>query len=172
MYRITPALSVGRFATPDRAADLLAAGVTHVLNVSAGANQVEPAAGGFREVVWFPLDDFRPIPEAAAATILDALHRMTAEPGAHVYVHCAAGQLRSPTVLWLYLVACGLDPAAAQAAIVERSPGAMPGSPRLVGPDLVRAVQRHGRANYRPHPRAEAVALEPPGDLRPPARHE
>ena len=39
MYRITRVLSLGRFATPERARDLLAAGVTHVLNVSDGCSE-------------------------------------------------------------------------------------------------------------------------------------
>ncbi|MDB5312061.1 MAG: Dual specificity phosphatase, catalytic domain [Gemmataceae bacterium] len=159
MYRITRALSVGRFATPERAADLLVAGVTHVLNVSHAPSQVTSGDAAFRGVAWFPLEDFRRIDEAEIMPILDALHVMASEPGAHVYVHCVAGHLRSPTVIWLYLVACGLDPAAARDVIEERSPDAAPGARRLVGPGMILHVQRHGLANYFPHPRREEVLV-------------
>jgi hypothetical protein len=160
MYRITRALSVGRFATPERAIDLRAAGVTHVLNVCDSPNQVGCAV--FREVGWHPLPDFGRIPDDVALAALDDLHRMTLEPDAHVYVHCMAGQLRSPTVLWLYLVACGLDPDAARAVLAERAPAVTPGANHMVGPGLVLTVQRHGRDHYLPHPRPDVlVPVEP-----------
>lgn len=163
MYRITQALSVGRFPTPDRADDLRAAGVTHVLNVSTRPSQLGAGPGAFREVVWVPLDDSRRLPTDTALHALDELHRMAAEPGAHVYVHCAAGCLRGPTVLWLYLTACGLDPAAARDVIQTRSPDADPGPARMVGPDLVLQAQRHGLAHFLPLPRGSVIVpTDPP----------
>ena len=161
IYRVTGALSVGRFPPADWAAFLLDRGVTHVLNVSGRPGEVAAGDGQFREVAWFPLDDSRRIPTGTALHILDELHRMAAEPGAHVYVHCTAGCLRGPTVLFLYLVACGLDPAAARTLIESRAPDACPGHDRMVGPDLILAVQQHGRAKFHPPPRA--AVLEPVG---------
>ena len=163
IYRITEALSVGGFPTPDRAADLLAAGVTHVLNVSGRPGEVVAGPEAFRETAWFPLDDSRRVPTGVALHVLDELHRMASEPGAHVYVHCGAGCLRGPTTLWLYLIACGLDPQAARALIAERAPDASPGPERMVGPDLILAVQRHGLAHFRPLPRGgeDGVAAVP-----------
>jgi len=158
IYRITAALSVGRFPTPDRAADLRAAGVSHVFNVSGRPGQVVAGDGAFREVAWFPLDDAQRIPTGTALHILGELHRMAAAPAAHVYVHCASGCLRGPTTLWLYLVACGLDPGAARALIQERSPGADPGHGRMIGPDLILAVRKHGQAHFLPLPRVDVVA--------------
>jgi len=157
MYRITQCLSVGRFPSPERAAELLAAGVTHILNVSDACNPVVASDGGFREIAWHPFDDSRRIPEADALAALDTLHRMVSEPGAHVYVHCLAGHLRSPTILWLYLIACGLDAASARDLIEERSPDAAPGARKLVGPDLVLRAQLHGLANYFPLTRGEVI---------------
>lgn len=163
MFRLTAALSVGRFPPAERAADLRSAGVTHVLNVSGAPSQLDRA--DFRDIVWLPIDDAVSLRSATVLPILDALHHMTIGDDAHVYAHCAAGQLRSPTVLWLYLVACGADADAARAAIVARVPGADPGPDRWVPPDLVRLVREHGAARFLPHPRPAAV--EPvPGDLR------
>ena len=45
MYRITECLSIGPFASPERAEELLVAGVTHVLNVSDVPSIVSSATG-------------------------------------------------------------------------------------------------------------------------------
>src|SRR3954471_17693732 len=101
MYRITHALSVGRYASPERAGHLRAAGVTHVLNVSDSPSRVPAGDGSFAAVEWVPIDDAERLTEAEAVRVLDTLHALVCEPGAHVYVHCVAWQLRSPTVIWL-----------------------------------------------------------------------
>lgn len=161
MYRITRALSVGRFASPERAAHLLAAGVTHVLNVSDAPSAVAAGQGSFREVAWVPIRDLARIPHGTALAALDALHRMASEPDAHVYVHCLAGHFRSPTVIWLYLIACGLPPDTARDWIEANSPDAAPGGDIADG--LVLVAQRHGLANYLPLPRGEILLpLVPP----------
>lgn len=156
MYRVTQVLSVGPFASLERAPALLAAGVTHVLNVSDAAGVV-PRDAGFREVAWVPVDDFARIPTHTTVELLDTLHRMAADPGSHVYVHCLAGQHRSPTALWLYLVALGVPPDDARDWIETASPVANPGHRRLVGPGHVLLAQKHGLANFFPHPRPEIV---------------
>lgn len=166
MYRITRVLSVGRFASPERAEELRAAGVTHVLNVSEAPCAVSASADGFREVEWVPLADRTPLQPHTLAHLLNMLHGMAVQPDARVYVHCIAGQLRSPTVLWLYLIACGVSPAEAREWIEDRSPDASPGSTRMVDDTHIRFAQQHGLARFRPHPRAEVLApfeLSPPG---------
>lgn len=157
MYRITQVLSVGPFATVERADRLRAAGVTHLFNVASGPSHLTAELYGFREVAWQPLDDSVKIPIPAMTEALDTVHRMASQPGAHVYVHCAAGQLRSPTVLWLYLIALGVGAEEARDWIEERSPPACPGERRLVGPNHVLLAQKHGLANFFPHPRPEIV---------------
>jgi hypothetical protein len=164
MYRITQALSVGRFPTPELGRDLLAAGVTHVLNVSGGPSQVAAGEGSFREVEWVPVTDFRGIPDLLAIRALDVLHWMASDPDAHVYVHCVFGQNRSPTILWLYLVACGYSPEDARELIESRVPGAVAGHPRLISPGLVLNVQRHGLAHYLPSLRDEVITPFEPDD--------
>src|SRR5438445_12922360 len=105
MYRITECLSVGPFASPERAKDLLAAGVTHILNVSDEPSEVFKSDGGFKEVAWVPMCDFKQLPHPLALQALDTLHRMVTEAEAHVYVHCIAGAIRSPTIIWMHLIA-------------------------------------------------------------------
>jgi protein-tyrosine phosphatase len=157
MYRITRALAVGRFASAERAPELRAAGVTHILNVSESPSTVRASADGFREVEWVPLEDRALLHPHTLLHLLDTLHGMTIQPDAQVYVHCVAGQLRSPTVLWLYLIACGIAPGEAREWIEDRSPDAAPGSTRMIDESHLRFAVQHGLARFRPHPRAEVL---------------
>jgi protein-tyrosine phosphatase len=159
MYRITRALAIGRFPSPERAEDLRAAGITHILNVSEAPSAVSAAAHGFREVEWVPLEDRAPLHPHTLGQLLDTLHGMVIQPDAQVYVHCIAGQLRSPTLLWLYLIACGIASAEAREWIEDRSPDASPGSTRMIDDSHLRFAEQHGLARFRPHPRAEVLAL-------------
>jgi hypothetical protein len=160
MFRITQCLSVGPFASPQRAERLLAAGVTHILNVSDGPSAVSPE-NGFVEVAWVPTNDGKRLPRASMLEALDTLHRFASAPGSHVYVHCVAGQLRGPTILWLYLIALGISPDEAQEWIEERSPEAVAGHYRMVDHEHILVAQTHGLANFFPHPRPELVVPFP-----------
>jgi hypothetical protein len=136
---------------------LLDIGVTHILNVSECASELACGEGGFREVVWRPLVDLERIPDADAINCLDSLHRMVCEPGSQVYVHCIAGRNRSATVIWLYLVACGIDPEQARIGIGRRSPSSFPAHPKMVEQSLVEFIKGHGHTGYRPHSRPNAL---------------
>jgi protein-tyrosine phosphatase len=160
MFRITECLSVGPFASPERAKGLLAAGVTHILNVSDGPSEVSSATG-FAEVAWVSLQDSRRLTSPLMEEALNTLHRMVSVPGAHVYVHCVAGVLRSPTILWLYLIALGVPPEDARDWIENRSPDAVAGHYRMVDHEHVLLAQKHGLANYFPHPRPNLIVPFP-----------
>ncbi len=75
---------------------------------------------------------------------------MLSVDGSRVYVHCIACQNRSPTILWLYFVACGMDDNAAKELISQRCPVAVPGHNSLVDEQLVARVREHGRGNFLP----------------------
>lgn len=154
MFRITQCLSVGPFASPQRAEQLLAAGVTHVLNVSDVPGEVS-AAHGFAGVAWVPMKDSRRLLPSTAEWALNTLHQFASKPGAHVYVHCVLGQVRSPTILWLYLIALGISPDEAQEWIESRAPDAVAGHHRMVDHEHVLLAQKYGLANFFPHPRPE-----------------
>jgi hypothetical protein len=163
MFRITECLSVGPFASPERAPRLLAAGVTHVLNVSDGPSVVT-ADTGFAEVAHVPMHDSLRLPLFTMTWALDTLHRLASAPGAHVYVHCMAGQLRSPTILWLYLIALGVPPDDARDWIESHSPDAVAGHHRMVDHEHVLLAQKHGLANFFPHPRPNLIVPFPLAD--------
>jgi protein-tyrosine phosphatase len=156
MYRITECLSVGPFASPERAKTLLAAGVTHVLNVSDGPSHVS-VADGFADVAWVPMQDSRRLMPSTAVRALDTLHQLVSVPDAHVYVHCVLGMVRSPTILWLYLIALGVPPDDARDWIEDRSPDAVAGHYRMVDRAHVLLAQKHGLANFFPHPRPNII---------------
>src|SRR4051812_31628842 len=144
---ITPRIAQGPFASEPRGVRLRAEGMTHILNVGEAPSVLSAAPGGFREVAWHPVEDLARIPEEDALDCIGAIHRMLGESGSKVYVHCIAGQNRSPMVLWLYLVACGHDPAAAKRLIEERNLDAVAGHSRFVDEALIRRVILHGREN-------------------------
>src|SRR3954462_15568685 len=121
MFRVTECLSVGPFASPERAPQLLAAGVMHVLNVSDGPSVVS-ADTGFAGVAWVPMSDSKRLAPSTAIWALNTLHQLASAPDAHVYVHCVLGMVRSPTILWLYLIALGVPPDDARDWIENRSP--------------------------------------------------
>ncbi len=159
VFPITRSLWVGPFASPERLPVLMQSGITHLLNVGDAPSVLTAQDGAFREVVWHPICDLQRIPEDDAADCLGHLHRMVCEPGASVYVHCIAGWNRSPTITWLYLIACGLSAATARSLIEGRAWDAVPGHSRLVDATILDFAQKLGLARFLPHPRPEA--LEP-----------
>jgi protein-tyrosine phosphatase len=156
MFRITECLSLGPFASRSRAEELLAAGVTHVLNVSDSPNEVS-AAAGFASVAWVPMSDSRRLQPVTMLSALDTLHELASVPESHVYVHCVAGLVRAPTVLWLYLIALGVPARDARAWIESRSKMANAGSSRMTDREHVRLAQMHGLMHYFPHPRPNLI---------------
>lgn len=167
IFWITRCIAQGPFATEARGAELLMDRVTHVLNVSDTPCRIHAGPDGFEEVAWEPVSDLERIPDELALRCLDTLHRMLTRPESRVYVHCVAGQIRSPTILWLYFVACGLSPSQARQRIEERTLDAVAGHSRLIDRNLVELVQRHGKAHYQPLPRPEILELAegyPPRD--------
>lgn len=157
MYRITRVLSIGPFASPERVETLLAAGVTHLLNVSDAASEIIASENGFKKVAWVPMLDSRRLQLDTVVLALDTLHDMASVPGSHVYVHCVAGLVRSPTILWLYLISLGVSRQDARKWIQDRSTMANAGSARMVNREHVLLARKHGLANFRPHPREEVL---------------
>jgi protein-tyrosine phosphatase len=146
IFWITERIAIGRFATVERSRRLLELGVTHILNVGDTPSLAEVATAGFQSVAEVPLEDLTLIPCEAALRCLDLMHEVLSVPDSKLFVHCTAGQNRSPTVIWLYLVACGTPTEQPKRVIVARSPDAIPGNVSLVNDDLIEAALQHGRA--------------------------
>jgi hypothetical protein len=156
MFALTKVIWQGPFASPSRLERLRETGITHILNVSDAPNVLCVNDGPFVDVRWVPVVDLERVPRDVAIAGIDTLHAMVTTPDSAVYVHCVAGYNRSPTIVWLYLVACGVDAEGAKEFIGHRSMDAVPGHSRLVDADLINAVKSHGR-QYFPHSRPDAL---------------
>jgi hypothetical protein len=157
VFPVTRSLWLGPFASRERQPVLVASNVTHILNVGEAPSVLSARDGPFHEVAWHPIADLERVPDELALACLATLHRMVCQPDARVYIHCIAGQNRSPTVLWLYLVACGAQDDRAKEVIEAAACDAIPGHGRLVDAALVELVRRFGGRSFLPHPRPEAL---------------
>ena len=82
-------------------------GVTHILSlVGAYAKHNEIEKLGM-EIIKFSVSDQRGLATEAVLPILRAIDDALQEQGSRIYIHCHAGQLRAPTITWLYLIYAG-----------------------------------------------------------------
>lgn len=152
MYQITPQIWQGRFASDRLLTSLRYHGVTHIVNVSDAPCRRAPDDGPFVALRHIPMVDGVLIPADAATKSLQAIHDAICTKNSSVYVHCVAGWNRSPTVVWLYLLACGVPSEQAKQMISRVSLDSVPGHPKLITPQLIQAVQTYGKSNFLPHP--------------------
>ncbi len=157
MFQITRNIWQGRFASRKRLDGLRRHGITHVLNVGESPNQLTETDGPFQKMEWIPIADLTLIPTDDAIRCVDALHACVCDGDSNVYIHCVAGWNRSPTILWLYLVACGFDTSTARSMIDSKSYDSVPGHPLLINDVLVTAIIDHGAERFTPHPRIRAL---------------
>ena len=159
IFWITKRIAIGQFASLTRGHKLMEAGVTHILNVSDCESLASTTELGFRQVTDVTVVDLTRLPDDVAINCLNTIHTAMFEPDTKLYIHCSAGQNRSPSVLWLYLLALGMEREEATRLIVERCPDAVPGHSALVDDDLVAEIRSYGRAELRPLD--DSAILEP-----------
>lgn len=137
VFRITAAIYQGAYPEQDAAAYLKQLGVSAILNVSGGSAD---SAEGFT-CLSVPFPDGQPIPDDAIERCLLFLDRCRAS-GHKVFVHCVAGQNRSPTIVWLYFIFGGMTPEQASTAFAGKTLDGVPGHPTLVGSAQLRLVEQ------------------------------
>ena len=157
MFRITRNIWQGRFPSHQRLDELKRNAITHIVNVGESPSQLTEADGPFQRIVWSPIEDLARIPTSEAIGCVSAIHECICEMDSNVYIHCVAGWNRSPTVLWLYLVACGVDSAVAKNMIASVAYDAVPAHPKLIDDILVHEIAAYGAVRFMPHPRPEAL---------------
>jgi len=145
VFPVTTRVAIGRFPAPGRCAYLQEQDITHVFNVSDAPSLATTCSAGFAEVKDLPLDDYLRMPTSVALKAVGTLHGMLNVPNSRVYLHCIAGQMRSPTILWLYLVGLGMSEVAAKEMITDHCPDAQPGHKTLVDSKLVERIHQWGK---------------------------
>jgi len=157
VFWITRCIAQGAYPDNERVKALREKGITHILNVGGAPFEDSIKAHGFLETRWEPFDDLVRIPNAVAITCINALFGMLRSPDSNVYIHCVAGQNRSPTILWLFYLSCGMDADVAKRMIEDRTLDAVAGHPKLVDDELIELVKAHGRSHFLPLRRSEIM---------------
>ena len=157
LFQIPKNIWQGRFAADRLLTTFQFFGITHILNVSETPSQLALNEGPFRQITQVAIRDGFPIPVDTAIKSVQTLHEFVCEPESNVYIHCVAGWNRSPTVLWLYLIACGLDSDFAANMISQVSIDAVPAHPKLITPALTDTMIAYGADNFKPHPTPSAI---------------
>jgi len=150
VFRVTQATAVGPFPGRSDVPALRAAGITHVLNVAASHHDLDAARDGLVELVARPISDAARLRGPWLETTLTAMHTMASAADARLLVHCHAGHQRAPTILWLYLCACGVPPGEAADWIRTARPGAEPGHRALVDASVLDDAIAFGAAQFLP----------------------
>jgi protein-tyrosine phosphatase len=89
-------------------AELAESGVTHVVNMQIEFDDRPLAQPHGIQVLWNPTDDdFLPKPPALLKRGVDFALAALVDPGARLYVHCAAGVHRAP--MMTLAVLCSMD---------------------------------------------------------------
>lgn len=109
---ITDRIAVGGgIWNPQNMAELAGLGITHIVNMQVEFDERALAEPHAIQVLWNPIDDdFQPKPpEVFQRGVRFALDALGADPLSKLYVHCAAGVHRGPTMALAILCAQGWD---------------------------------------------------------------
>ncbi len=144
---VTKRLAFGPY--PTHPEYLVREGFTHLLNV-AEPYKNKHLSCLFYKATSVSLEDFKPISLPSAQRALFHIHTFlhTCQE-AKVYVHCAAGQHRSPTIILLYLVSLGLPPADGIELLSKTHVDSVPGHPKLIHSPLYSAMHAFGQEHLR-----------------------
>ncbi|MDF1664842.1 MAG: dual specificity protein phosphatase [Planctomycetota bacterium] len=147
-FWVTERICQGNFVDAKKATYLQRFGITHIVNVCNVPNQVRGEDFGFLEMAWIPTKDHVLFPEEKAIEMVQVLNRMVVEESRKVYVHCVAGQNRSATALWLFLIAQGIEDEVARSMIEDQNIDAVAGYRRLVNDSLIKTVKEYGARHF------------------------
>ena len=145
VFWITRCIAQGAYPNPEKTAVLKAGGITHIFNVGTMASAPHAKESGM-QVIDLPVVDLQRLPDEYVLNFLDQFHACLSTSETKAYIHCIAGQNRSPTLLWLYLIACGVTEAEARHLVEERTLDAVAGHAKLIDDKLVLLAQTHGKS--------------------------
>ncbi len=124
MTWITDRLAVGGgIWTEEKMSEVARSGVTHIIDMQMEFDDTELAGPYGIRVLWNPIDDdFRPKPPEVFQRGVDFAVETLDEPGAKLYIHCAAGVHRAPMMSLAVMCALGWKLEEAQALLQARRP--------------------------------------------------
>lgn len=123
------------------------ADITHVLDLSDIKRPVNKSIKEQLQIIHEDIADFRLIPINQMLLCIKTIHEILMQPENKIYIHCYAGHGRSPTILWLYLIACGMDADVAKQLIKDKNPHANPGGENLINESHIPAAESYGKNN-------------------------
>lgn len=128
IFKITPKIYQGPWPEEQAYHFLREHQISHILNV---ASSEQPLVDGFHiKSLGFP--DFTPVPIEICEAALAYLGQTIAVDNCPVFVHCVAGQNRSPAIILLFLVACGYSVEEAEKIICDNTLDANPKNNLLI----------------------------------------
>lgn len=124
MTWITGRLALGGgICNPQNMAEVVRAGVTHIIDMQMEFDDTQLAEPHGIEVLWNPTDDdFQAKPPELFQRGVDFASRALAGEDARVLIHCAAGVHRAAMMTLAVLCSQGWEMQAAMRAIVARRP--------------------------------------------------
>ena len=124
MSWVTDRIAVGGGIWADeKMAEVARAGITHIIDMQVEFDDTPLADPYGIEVLWNPVeDDFKPKPAQIFQRGVDFATRALDQPGAKLYVHCAAGVHRAPMMALAILRALGWSLAEARELLEARRP--------------------------------------------------
>jgi protein-tyrosine phosphatase len=124
MTWITDRLAVGGgIWTEDKMSEVARIGITHIIDMQIEFDDTELAAPYGIRVLWNPIDDdFQPKPPDVFQRGVEFALEALDEPGAKLYIHCAAGVHRAPMMSLAVMCALGWKREEAQSLVQARRP--------------------------------------------------
>jgi protein-tyrosine phosphatase len=113
----------GGIWTEERMAEVARLGITHIIDMQVEFDDTPLARPFGIQVLWLPVDDdFRPKPPEVFQQGVDFALEALDDPGAKLYIHCAAGVHRAPMMTLAVLRAAGWRLHEAEGHISARRP--------------------------------------------------
>ena len=113
----------GGIWTEDKMSEVARAGVTHIIDMQIEFDDTQLADPHGIRVLWNPVDDdFRPKPPEVFQRGVDFALEALDDPGAKLFIHCAAGVHRAPMMTLAVMRAMGWELNHAQQLLQARRP--------------------------------------------------
>ena len=121
---ITDRLALGGgIWTDEKMGEVARMGITHIIDMQVEFDDTELAAPYGISVLWNPVDDdFEPKPPGVFRRGVEFALEALDDPGARLYVHCAAGVHRAPMMTLAVMRALGWSLLDAQEIMEARRP--------------------------------------------------